>query len=46
MNIVDAIAYWSVVSVGLGLLIGPALRKVTSEVSSRPSGNSRRAGDR
>jgi len=46
MNIVDAIAFWSVVSVGLGLLIGPALRKVTSEVSSGPVRHNRRAGDR
>jgi len=46
MNIVDAIAFWSVVSVGLGLLIGPALRKVTAEVSSRPAGHNRRAEDR
>lgn len=46
MNIVDAIAFCSVVSVGLGLLIGPALRKVTSESSSRPAGHNRRAGDR
>ena len=46
MNIVDAIAFWSVVSVGFGLLIGPALRKLTAEVSSGPAGHNRRAGDR
>ncbi|MET4664913.1 hypothetical protein [Sphingomonas sp. PvP056] len=45
MIIVDTIAFWSVVSVGLGLLIGPALRKVTAEPSSRPAGHNRRIGD-
>lgn len=45
MNIIDAIAFWSVVSVGFGLLVGPALRKVTGEPSSRPAGHNRRVGD-
>lgn len=45
MNIVDAIAFWSVVSVGFGLLIGPALRKLNAEVSSGPVRHNRRAGD-
>lgn len=46
MIFLDAIAFWSVVSVGFGLLVGPALRKVTGEPSSRPAGHNRRAGDR
>jgi hypothetical protein len=46
MNIVDAVAFWSVVSVGFGLLIGPALRKLTADTSTRPIHHNRRAGDR
>jgi len=46
MSIVDAIAFWSVVSLGFGLLIGPALRKVTADTSARPIHHNRRAEDR
>lgn len=45
MTILDALAFWTVASIGLGLTIGPVLRMVTRE-PEQPVSRNRRVGDR
>jgi len=44
MTILDAIAFWTVASIGLGLTLGPVLRIVTCE-PEQPVLHNRRVGD-
>jgi len=46
MTILDALAFWTVASIGLGLTIGPVLRMVTGDEPEQPVLHNRRAGDR
>jgi len=45
VTVIDALAFWTVASIGLGLTIGPILRIVTGE-PEQPILHNRRAGDR
>lgn len=45
MTILDALAFWTVASIGLGLTIGPILRMVTGGEPDQPVRHNRRAGD-